>query len=359
MPDGELTTAGPYRIPNLHSEARVVYTTTQPTGSVRGPVAPNVCWALEQHMDALAAAAGIDPVELRLRNVVVEGDEGPTGQRFEAIRAKETIEEAARMAGWGQPLPQGEAIGIATGWWPSFPMASGAIVRLNADGSGTIMTGAQECGTGAVMALPILAAEVLGMRPEEFRIIYQDTDTAAWDGGASGSQTTFNNGRAVVDAATRIREKLLDLAADELEASRDDLELVAGSVRVKGSPGSAVTIAALAASAQGSTLLLADGSGTPPPVPATDADRCVGRLGAESIAAPCYFTQAIRVRVDADTGVVQLVDVAAAHDSGRILNPVGAAGQVTGGIVMGIGQALTEAIILDEDGRQRNADMLD
>lgn len=354
-----LFAAGPYRVPALASEAILVYTTTQPTGSVRGPVAPNVCWALEQQIDAVAAAVGIDPVEMRLRNVVEEGDEGPTMQRFERIGAKESIEQAARLAGWGQPLPDGEAIGIATGWWPSFPMASGAFVRLNADGSGTIMTGAQECGTGAVMALPILAADVLGMRPEDFRIIYQDTDAAGWDGGASGSQTTFNNGRAVVAAATRLREKLLDLAAEALEANRDDLELADGAVRVKGSPDASVTIAALASTAQGSTLLLADGSGTPPPTPAFDASSCVGRLGAEAIAAPCFFTQAIRVRVDRDTGVVQVVDVAAAHDSGRILNPIGAEGQVTGGIVMGIGQALTEGIILDDGGRQRNADMLD
>ena len=85
------------------------------------------------------------------------------------------------------------------------------------------------------MALPILAAEVLGMRPDEFRILYQDTDAGPYDGGASGSQTTFNNGRAVIAAATEVREQLLDLAADLLEANRADLELVDGMVRVKGS----------------------------------------------------------------------------------------------------------------------------
>ena len=119
-------------------------------------------------------------------------------------------------------------------------MPSGAYVKLNGDGSGTIITGAQECGTGAVMGLPLLAAEVLGMQPEDFSILYQDTDAGPWDMGSSGSQTTFNNGRAVIAAATEVREQLLDAAEEELEASRGDLELADGAVRVIGSPDKSV-----------------------------------------------------------------------------------------------------------------------
>ena len=228
------------------SSAEVVYTNTQPSGSVRAPTGPTTCWALEQHHDVVAERLGLDPVEFRRRNLVHEGDEGPTGQVFERIGVIETLEHAAAAIDWDRPLEDGEAVGIATGWWPSFPGASGAHLTINADGSGTIVTGAQECGTGAVMALPILAAEVLGMRPDEFRILYQDTDAGPYDGGASGSQTTFNNGRAVIAAANEVREQLLDLAADFLEANRADLELVDGMVRVKGSQTSSVTIADLA-----------------------------------------------------------------------------------------------------------------
>ena len=242
---------GPYRIPNVDVAADVVYTNTQPSGSVRAPTGPTTCWAVEQHHDVVAARLGLDPVEFRRRNLVHEGDEGPTGQVFERIGVIETLEHAAAAIDWDRPLEDGEAVGIATGWWPSFPGASGAHLTINADGSGTIVTGAQECGTGAVMALPILAAEVLGMRPDEFRILYQDTDAGPYDGGASGSQTTFNNGRAVIAAATEIREQLLDLAADFLEANRADLELVDGMVRVKGSQTSSVTIADLADKAAG------------------------------------------------------------------------------------------------------------
>jgi CO/xanthine dehydrogenase Mo-binding subunit len=350
---------GPYRVPNVDVSVDVVYTNTQPSGSVRAPTGPTTCWAVEQHHDVVAERVGLDPVEFRRRNLVHEGDAGPTGQVFERIGAIETLESAAAAIGWGKKLPDGEAIGIATGWWPSFPGPSGAHVKINADGTGTIVTGAQECGTGSVMALPILAAEVLGMRPEEFRILYQDTDAGPYDGGASGSQTTFNNGRAVIAAATEVREQLLDLAADHLEANRADLELVDGTARVKGSHTSSVSIADLASEAAGVGLLLGKGSGEPPPTPAVDAASCVGRLGAESFAAPTFFTHAIRVKVDRDTGVVRVLEVAASHESGVVINPIGAAGQIHGGVAMGIGQALTEGVQLSDDGRQRNAYLLD
>ena len=350
---------GPYRVPNVDVSVDVVYTNTQPSGSVRAPTGPTTCWAVEQHHDVVAEQIGLDPVEFRRRNLVREGDAGPTGQVFERIGAVETLENAAAAIGWGKDLPDGEAIGIATGWWPSFPGPSGAHLRINADGTGTIVTGAQECGTGSVMALPLLAAEVLGMRPDEFRILYQDTDAGPYDGGASGSQTTFNNGRAVIAAANEVREQLLDLAADLLEANRADLELVDGAARVKGSTTSSVSIADLASQAADAGLLLGKGSGEPPPTPAVDSGSCVGRLGGESFAAPTFFTHAIRVKVDRDTGVVRVLEVAASHESGVVINPVGAAGQIHGGVAMGIGQALTEGVQLTDDGRQRNAYLLD
>jgi CO/xanthine dehydrogenase Mo-binding subunit len=350
---------GPYRIPNVDVTADVVYTNTQPSGSVRAPTGPSTCWALEQHHDVVAERLGMDPVEFRRHNLVHEGDAGPTGQIFERIGALETLEHAAAAIGWGQPLPDGEAVGIATGWWPSFPGPSGAHLTINADGSGTIVTGAQECGTGAVMALPILAAEVLGMRPDEFRILYQDTDAGPYDGGASGSQTTFNNGRAVIAAANEVREQLLDLAAGLLEANRADLELADGMARVKGSQGSSVSIADLASEAAGAGLLLGRGSGEPPPAPAVSAAGCVGRLGGESFAAPTFFTHAARVKVDRDTGVVRVLEIAASHESGVVINPIGATGQIHGGVAMGIGQALSEGVLLSEDGRQRNPYLLD
>jgi CO/xanthine dehydrogenase Mo-binding subunit len=160
-------------------------------------------------------------------------------------------------------------------------------------------------------------------------------------------------------AATEVKEQLLDLGAEELEASRTDLELADGTVRVKGSPDRSVSIADLAGKAHGDQLLLGRGSGSPPEAPAAEAEGCVGRLGMESFLAPQLMTQAAHVKLDRDTGVVRVLRVAAAHDCGTIINRIGAEGQVYGGVVMGTGQAITEGTQLDADGRQVNPHLLD
>jgi CO/xanthine dehydrogenase Mo-binding subunit len=351
--------AGPYRIPAVDIEAIAVYTNRTPSGSVRAPTGPQACWAIEQHHDVLAARVGLDPIEFRRRNLVTDGDEGPTRQRHEGSGALETLEGAVEHALAAGPLAANEAIGVASGWWFSAPGPSGAFVRIEADGSGRIVTGAQESGTGAVMGLAILAADELGMQPEQFAITYQDTDAGPYDGGSSGSQTTFNNGRAVVDAAREVRRQLLELAARELEASVDDLELADGADGVRGSPDRRRTIAELASTAHEGALLLARGSGNPPAGPDCDVTGCVGRLGFESFAAPTYFCHAARVTVDPATGITRATLVVAATDVGALVNPTGAIGQVTGGVVMALGNATLEGTRYGDDGRQRNPSLLD
>jgi CO/xanthine dehydrogenase Mo-binding subunit len=258
-------------------------------------------------MDELAEALELDPVELRRRTLIEEGSVTATGQVLERIAMKETLERAVELIGSGDGLPENEAIGIACGWWPCFPAKAGAYVQLNGDGTGTIVTGAQENGTGAVMALPRYVAEELGMEPEDFSLLYQDTDAAPWDNGSCGSQTTFNSARAVLAEAT----------------------------------------------------FHGKGAGPVPESPPAPAEGCVGRLGLESFHAPQLIAHAAHVRVDRETGVVRVLRVAAVHDCGRILNRVGADGQVYGGVVMGIGQALSEGTQLDELGRHRNPHLLD
>ncbi len=346
---------GPYEIETAHIESSLVYSNNQPSSSIRAPTAPQVCWALEQHMDELAEALGLDPVELRRRTLIENGSVTATGQVLEQIAMKETLEKAVELIGYGQELPDDEAIGVSVGWWPCFASKSGAYVKLNPDGTGTIITGAQENGTGAVMAMPTYVAEQLGMKPEDFSLLYQDTDAAPYDMGSCGSQTTFNSGRAVIAAAVDLREQLLDAAAEHLEASRDDLELADGAVLVKGSPDKAVTIAELA----GGGTFHGKGAGELPSGPEAPAEGCVGRLGLESFHAPQLIAHAARVKVDRGTGVVRVLQIAAAHDCGMILNKLGADGQVYGGVVMGIGQALSEGTQLDDDGRHRNAHLTD
>jgi len=350
---------GPYRIPNALAEAHLVYTNHQPSGSVRAPTAPQCCWALESHTDEVARAVGIDPLEFRRRNAVDSGVEGPSGQTYGEIGLQQCLDAAAEMAGYGQPLPDDEAIGVAIGWWPSFASPSGAYVRLDADGSGQIVTGAQECGTGAVMTLRQLAADELGMQPDDFQLVYQDTAAAPYDMGATGSQTLFNNGRAVVAAAGQVAEQLKRLAAERLEADPADIVLTGGVAHVAGTPDKRVDIAKLAAIAGGGELLIGHGSGAPPDAPELHGSTCVGDVSMAAWVAPQFSCHAARVKVDRDTGVARVLHVSAAHDSGTIINPIAAEGQVQGAVVMGIGQALSEGTRYDEQAHQLNPGLLE
>ena len=303
------TRAARTRSQNVDVHSYLNYTNNQPSSSIRAPTAPQACWALEQHMDEVAAAIDMDPVELRRRTLIAEGDEGPAGQVFEPIGMKETLEKAVELIGYGQDLPEDEAIGVACGWWPSFGVPSGAYVKLNGDGSGTIITGAQESGTGAVMGLPLLAAEVLGMSPEDFSILYQDTDAGPWDMGSSGSQTTFNNGRAVIAgrrrgpraAARRGGEGARGVARRPRARRRRRPRRWAR--RTSRSPSRDL--------AGSGTPFLGKGSGDVPEAPEVDASACVGRLGMESFLAPQLITQAAHVKVDRETGVVRVLRFAA------------------------------------------------
>jgi CO/xanthine dehydrogenase Mo-binding subunit len=233
------------------------------------------------------------------------------------------------------------------------------IVRIDADGYGQIVTGAQECGTGSVMTLPQLVADELGMDAERFRLVYQDTSAAPYDMGATGSQTLFNNGRAAVAAAGQVAERLRQLAADQLEAAPADIVLADGVAHVAGTPDRSVTIDELAGVAAGGELLIGHGSGALPSAPEIHGSSCIGDTGVAAWLAPQFSCHAVRVRLDRDTGVVRVLHVGAAHDSGTIINPIGALGQVEGGVLMGIGQALTEGTRYDDDGRQLNPGLLE
>jgi CO/xanthine dehydrogenase Mo-binding subunit len=350
--------AGPYDVPAVKIESSLVYTNHQPSGSVRAPTAPQVCWALESHTDEIARVVGLDPVDFRRKNILDDGMEGPAGQVYGEIGLRRCLEAAVETAGYGDDLPDDEAIGVAVGWWPSFPAPSGAYLKIDADGSGQIITGAQECGTGSVMTLRLLAAKELGMEPEDFELVYQDTSVGPFDTGATGSQTLLNNGRAVIEGAREIAAQLRELAADHLEAAVDDIVLADGAAPVSGSPVMSVSIAELAAIAAEGEMLIGKGSGIPPDYPSVSAT-CVGDQGLAGWAGPQFSCHAARVRLDRETGVVRVLDVAAAHDAGTIINPMGAHGQVEGGILMGIGQALTEGTTYGDDATQRNVGLLE
>ncbi|HYT11896.1 MAG TPA: xanthine dehydrogenase family protein molybdopterin-binding subunit [Candidatus Nitrosopolaris sp.] len=351
--------AGPYDIPNLDITAHTVYTNKTPAGSVRAPSGPQVAWAVEQHTDEVGRQVGLNGYEIRMRNLLEDGDEGPTGQRMKAVGAKACLEKAAELIGYQQQASSGEGVGLACAWWFSFPAASSVSLKVNTDGSATLVTGAQENGSGAVMGLALIAAEELGISPDRVSVLYQDTDAGAWDMGSSGSQTTFNNGRAVIAAAAEVRRRILSVAAEKLEASADDLEIVNGVLRVRGVPGTAMSVADVAAAVfANGELLTAQGAAIAEALPDNFGASCSGRVVFPAFADPTFTCQAARVAVDSDTGVVRVVELVAAHDFGRVLNPDGARGQVEGGVVHSIGMALTEGTTY-RDGRQVNPHLLD
>jgi len=350
--------AGPYVIPNIFIDAKLVYTNRQPSGSVRAPTAPQGCWAVESHTDEIAVAIGVDALEFRRNNIVTTGSVGVVGQTYEEIGLDQCLELAAKSAGWGTELPDGEALGIAVGWWPSFGANAGAYAKMHGDGSVQVITGASECGTGSVMTLRMLAADELGLDQTDIELVYQDTGAAPHGPGSSGSQTLFNHGRAVEKATRAIGDQLKELAAAQLEANVDDIVLANGAASVAGSPTVSVPIVELAGAGPEGELL-GSASAEAREWPEIVGSTCLGDQGFSSWLAPQFSCHVARVKVDPDTGVARVLEVHAAHDSGTIINPLAAHGQVEGGILMGVGQALTEGTQYDDDGRQRNAGLLE
>ena len=350
--------AGPYVIPNVKIDSRLVYTNHQPSGSVRAPTAPQGCWAVESHTDEIAATIGMDALDFRRKNIVTTGSVGAVGQTYDEIGLDQCLEKAAASAGWGTELPDGEALGISVGWWPSFHAPAGAYAKMHGDGAVQVITGASECGTGSVMTLRMLAADELGIDETNIELIYQDTGAAPSGPGSSGSMTLFNHGRAVERASRQISDQLKELAATQLEASVDDIVLANGVASVAGTPSASIPIVELAAASEEGEIL---GSASTEALewPEIVGSSCLGDQGFASWMAPQFSCHVARVRVDTDTGVTRVLEVHAAHDSGTIINPMAAHGQVEGGILMGIGQALTEGTQYDDAGRQRNAGLLE
>jgi CO/xanthine dehydrogenase Mo-binding subunit len=353
--------AGPYRIPHLRIEGHAVYTNKISAGSVRAPSGPQICWAVEQHTDSIAAAVKMDPYEFRMKNIVEEGDTGPTGQVFGPIGLKECLRKAAELIGWKSRdgAPSDEGIGIGVGWWFSASNPSAATIKLNEDGTVTLHTGANENGSGAIQGLLHLVASEMAVPLDDVSVVYQDTDVGAWDGGSSGSQTVFSVGRAILGAAVDLRTQIFDVASTVLEVDAADLELRDRTVGVKGAPQRSMSMAEVGAKAfEIRGTLIGRGTVAALPMPPDAGLSCSGRIMFPAFLAPTFCAHAARVRVDKDTGNVAVLHAAAVQEVGRAINPVGIEGQMEGGLVHGIGSALTERSHF-VDGRMQNANFTD
>lgn len=340
--------SAPYRIPALDLEAKLVYTNKQIAGPVRAPGGPQATYCKELHIDEVAHALAIDPLELRLKNAWVEGDESPTGQKLTSVSARETIQKSAAAIGWGEKLPAHRGRGLSCSWWFSSCGRSEAKVEVRSDGSVHVISGNPEIGTGSASgALPILVADHLGIDPSQVRLTLADTMTHTYDGGVHGSTATFSAGQAVEAAAVDVRRQLLARAEESLEARADDIELSGGFAVVRGFPDHSVAFADLAQEAGGT--IAGEGEAREIDDPEFDPE-LVQSHDFPAWMASSFTTSAAEVDVDPQTGCVQVRKIVTAQDAGFAINPTGVIGQIEGGAVQGLGFALTEELQFDEHG---------
>ena len=336
--------SGTYRIPAFEIHGLEVATNKTPADAYRAPGATQTYFALESAMDELALALAIDPVELRLLNVVREGDLDGEGDALPRVASVEVLEAARKHPVYSAPLSEGEAVGVALGMWGGARTPSAAGCRVEPDGTLAITVGSPDI-SGTATGLALIAAETFGVSPEKVRVDVADTAGAPFAAMSTGSQVTYSLGGAVIEAAREARRQLFEIATEELEASPDDLEIVDGRVQVRGAPSRSVEITEL-------IKLSTEFVGRYRPVEA------VGR-SAVLEASPMFTAHVARIRLDRETGAFQVIGYAAIQDVGRAINPPEVEGQIHGGAVQALGRALGEGLVYDADGQLRTASFLD
>ena len=362
---------GPYDLHAYSCRARAIATNTCTMAPYRGVSRPVITFAIERLMDKAAAAFGIDPVEIRKRNLIRRFPyTSPTGLVFDEGSYVETLQIAAaeidrpkfsarqrearargrflgvgfatfsERTGYGSPAFAARGMEIAPGW---------ETVEIVMDPSGRVEAriGASPHGQGLATTLAQLVADAIGVVPASVRVVHGDTDRTPYGWGTFASRSLVISGGAATLAARKMREKLLTIAGDLLEASRDDIVLEDGKARVTGTDRS-VTMAVLARAAYHQSHCFKDLS--------------PGLAESAHYDPPGTFSNACHVAivdVDVETGGVRLERFLAVEDAGRIINPLIADGQVHGGITQGIGNALLEEIVYDALGNVLTATLAD
>ncbi|MBW2608721.1 MAG: molybdopterin-dependent oxidoreductase [Deltaproteobacteria bacterium] len=364
----------PYRLPNLKYEGYAVYTNNPPRTAQRGHGAPQLRFALDSQLDMIAEELGMDPVEIRLKNARQPGEQLPNGDNVHNCGLVECIERAAEHTGFREkhlqnrsvgttldPLRRG--IGIAVSSYHSgsliYPNSSSAVVKMNDDGTLTLMTGAMDIGQGAETILSQIVAEEVQVPVDKIEVIAADTETTPVDIGSWISGNTYVTGNAAREAASVVRKKLLDLAAEELEASPEDLVLDNMRVYVAGSPGRALKYRDLFTASirkrRGDPIIGEGHWRTMQDVPFHPSLATTKGRWSENYA---FDAQVAEVEVNTETGMVRLVRAVTAHDCGFPINPLLVEGQIDGQISMALGHAFLEEVIM-KDGRTLNPSWLD
>jgi CO/xanthine dehydrogenase Mo-binding subunit len=344
---------GWYLMPNCHIEGYSVYTNKQVCGPVRGPGGPQAAFAVESHMDTIAAKLGMDPAEFRLKNTPKAGDKIVGVHKLRDASLDETIKIAKEKIGWGKvKLEKNQGIGIATGSWiESAGPGGGSIVKVNEDGSVTVHIGKIDMGTIPGFGIPMIVAEELGIPVSDVTVVNVDTDASPWDAGTVGSRGILVSGGATRLAAIDARNQIFKMAATKLEASPDDLEIVDKQIRVKGTPAKAVALAAVATDAH-NVIGEVIGRGY------CDNLALVAEEKAHGSSQP-FTTHACIVEVNPDTGNVKILKYVAVHDIGQPIHRAAVEGQIEGAAAMSIGQALCEQVVFDPNGKTMNPSFVD
>ncbi len=359
---GSLTIFGPYRIPHIELVSRLVYTNKEISGAYRGFGTTQMTWACEVQMDIIAERLGIDPLEIRLKNGYVEGDSYINGQALHSVGLRETLEKASREIGWGEKKSEkaGTKVkgkGIATTIkGTATPTDSSCFIKVDPDGSITLLSSSVEIGGGQKTVLAQIAADTIGVPLTSISVPNPDTNMTPYDYAVASSRTTYHMGNAVRIAGQKVRKKILEIAGDVLKTDPTSLSLSEGKIFKEGT-GEQITLKALLTKRFGAKggAILEEGYFT------TEGSHLLealpGLKGMSSIFW-MFATHAAEVEVDIETGVVKVLKIAAAHDVGKAINPLGCEQQIEGAVIMGISNTLFEEFKM-EKGRILNDTLSD
>ncbi len=335
-----VSAAGPYKIPHVRVDGYCVYTNKVLAGAFRGYGGIQACWAYESQMDIIAYALHLDPLEMRLRQVYEEGDAHITGQQLESHGLKECLQRVAHTMKWDKPRQKDRGRGIACMERAvKTPFGSAAFVRVNEDASVDVLNSTTEVGQGSETILRQIAAEQLGVPLDNVRKCSPDTAFTPYDASTTSSRSTFHSGNAVKMAAEDARQQLLKMAAPVLSVDPVELTIREAEVYIEERPGTHISIAALLHQLYGPCGTVLGRGYYFPKMPLESADYytkfmvfwLLGASGAE-------------VEVNRKTGQVKVLKVWSAHDAGKALNPLTCEGQIEGGVVTGLGYALSEGV---------------
>jgi CO/xanthine dehydrogenase Mo-binding subunit len=336
--------AGPYAWPAYDVRAYGVRTNRFGVGAYRAPSGPPMAHALETLIDELAADLDIDPIELRRRNIVAERDAMVDGDAWPVHGALEVLDALEASPIWRDrgDGSDGEGVGVALAYWPGATNAAAAACRVSPDGSVQILTGVADM-SGVAGGFQAIVAETLGVDPDVVQIVTLDSNAAPSSPGSGGSTVTYSAGRAIRNAAEGAARRLLEAAALQLEIAVEDLELVDGTVRPRGTPGKSIPIA---------KLVRGNARAGRPPIEAHGHAEDPGL-------APSVAGHVVRVRVDRDTGDIRVLADHTVQDVGRVLNPALVTGQQHGAAAQAVGWAVLEELVHGEDGELRSGTFLD